>query len=330
MLRRFLLACLIVVAAMRTCCVSAERREVWTLEEAQADPDFAIQGEYLGEGTLPEKGRCKIGAQVIARGKGKFEAYILLGGLPGEGWKRGDPRVRLEGQRKDGQVVLTGDGHSATIAEGKLRINCEKSGKTFVLSRVERKSPTLGAKPPKGAVVLLNGDSSEWFPGAHPGPEGSIFSGATSKAAFDSYLLHLEFRLTWMPEARGQGRSNSGVYIHNCYEIQVLDSFGLEGRDNECGGLYSIKAPDVNACLPPMVWQTYDVEFTAPKYDKDGKKVANARLTVQHNGIVIHDDLELPRATPGGQGEGPGPRAIMLQGHGCHVHYRNIWLVPKK
>lgn len=329
MLRCFSLACFLAVGAMLSCCFSAQRREVWNLDEAQADPDFAVQGEYLGDGTLPEVGPCRVGAQVVARGEGKFEIFLLAGGLPGEGWKRGDRRLRLEAQRQDGVVVAGGSGLSGKISEGKFTLTPDSGGGEFVLTRVERKSPTLGQKPPDGAVVLLNGQSEEWFPGAQPGPEGSIFSGVTSKAAFDSYRLHLEFRLTWMPESRGQARSNSGVYVHNCYEIQVLDSFGLEGRDNECGGLYSIKEPDLNACLPPMVWQTYDIDLTAPKFDSDGNKVANARLTVRHNGVLIHDDLELPRATPGGQGEGPGPRAIMLQGHGCHVHYRNIWLVPK-
>jgi len=118
---------------------------------------------------------------------------------------------------------------------------------------------------------------------------------------FASYTLHLEFRLSWMPTARGQARSNSGVYMHDCYEVQVLDSFGLEGRHNECGGLYIKKDPDVNMCLPPMVWQTYDIDFTAPKSKGYGR-----------------------------QDEGPAPRPIHLQGHGNHVQYRNIWLVEKK
>ena len=82
--------------------------------------------------------------------------------------------------------------------------------------------------------------------------------------------------------------------------------------------------PYVNMCFPPMTWQTYDVEFTAPKYE-DGKKVKNARATIKHNGVVIHDDIEL-KQTPGRQGEGPGPRPLHLQGHGNKVQYRNIWV----
>jgi hypothetical protein len=82
-------------------------------------------------------------------------------------------------------------------------------------------------------------------------------------------------------------------------------------------------------CFPPLVWQTYDIEFTAPKYE-NGKKVANARITVKQNGVTIHDNAELPHATPGRQEEGPAPRPFYLQGHGNKVEYRNIWVVEKK
>lgn len=303
-------------------------REVIELEEAKADPDFAIQGEYVGKGTLPGGKGEQVGAQVVALGRGRFDVYLLDGGLPGDGWVKGNLRLKVSAARNDeGVVVISGDGWSGQIGGGKLVLRRSEDG-SWELSKVERKSPTLGAKPPEGAIVLFDGTSLDWFPGAKFGPENSLMSGVLSKPAFNSCRIHLEFRLTWMPEARGQARSNSGVYVHNCYEIQVLDSFGLEGLDNECGGLYSLKAPDINMCLPPMTWQTYDIEFTAPKYDEAGNKVANARITVRHNGVVIHDDYELPRATPGGQPEGPGPRGIQLQGHGCHVHYRNIWVVP--
>jgi hypothetical protein len=310
-------------------CLAAPR-EVIDPEEAKADPDFGIQGEYLGFGRLPEGKKDRIGAQVVALGGGRFDVYLLDGGLPGDGWSRGDLKLRIRAERNsEGAVVVTTTGWNGTIGEGKFRLQRE-GGEICELSRLERTSPTLGAKPPEGAVVLFDGTNLEWFPGGKFGPDQSLFSGVLSKPAFNSCQIHLEFRLTWMPEARGQARSNSGVYVHNCYEIQVLDSFGLEGQDNECGGIYSLKAPDVNMCLPPMVWQTYDIDFTAPKYDEQGNKVANARITVRHNGVVIHDNYELPRATPGGQPEGPGPRGIQLQGHGCHVQYRNIWVVPKQ
>jgi hypothetical protein len=140
--------------------------------------------------------------------------------------------------------------------------------------------------------------------------------------------LHIEFRTPFKPAGRGQDRGNSGVYVQGRYECQVLDSFGLEGENNECGGIYSIARPKVNACFPPLSWQTYDIDFTAAQYEGD-KKIKNARVTIRHNGIVIHDNLELPKGTPGKNPEGPGPDVIYLQGHGNPVAYRNIWVVKK-
>ncbi len=324
---RWMLGAVLLAAMATTLC--AAHKEVIKLEQAKADPDFAVQGEYLGRGGLFGEAEGKVGAQVIARGDGQFEVVVQAGGLPGEGWRRGDPVLRAEAKRDGEAVVVRGEGVEGVLVDGKLNLVGPKGDRKAKLERVERKSPTLGAKPPKDAVVLFDGTGLEYFPDGKMTDENTLLSGTVSKAEFNSYELHLEFRLTWMPTARGQGRSNSGVYIHHCYEVQVLDSFGLEGRDNECGGLYKIKAPDVNMCLPPMVWQTYDVDFTAPKFNEQSERVAKAQMTVRHNGQVIHDDLVLPHDTPGGKPEGPGPRALMLQGHGCHVQYRNIWLKKK-
>ena len=142
--------------------------------------------------------------------------------------------------------------------------------------------------------------------------------------------MHIEFRTPFMPKSRGQARGNSGVYLQGRYECQVLDSFGLDGADNECGGIYSINKPVVNACLPPLAWQTYDIDFKAAKYGADGKKTTNARVTIKHNGIVIHDDQELTHGTPGHVPEGAEPYGLYLQDHGNPVAFRNIWVVDKK
>lgn len=327
MIQRVCFLSILLTAAMLASCALAKGPEIIDPAEAAKDPDFAIQGEYLGEGTFGDQ-KATVGVQVIARADGKFEAYLLKGGLPGEGWRRGDERIRLDGQREGQQTTLQGQDLRGKIADGKLMLEGRVKGE---LKRVERKSPTLGAKAPAGAVVLFDGsDASQNFDVVHLSPDGNLLSGVTSKAQFGSGKIHLEFRLSWMPQSQGQARSNSGVYLHDCYEVQVLDAFGLEGKDNECGGLYSIKAPDVNMCLPPMVWQTYDIEFTEPKYDANGQKVANARLTVRHNGQLIHDSIELPKHTPGRKAEGPGPRPPHLQGHGNKVVYRNIWVQEKK
>jgi hypothetical protein len=295
---------------------------------AAKDPDFAVQGEYSGEVSHNDT-TLKVGAQVIALGNGKFTAVVYKGGLPGEGWKKGGQKRSLEGRREGDAVLFGGAKPIAKIEGGVLTLLSGKGKAEAALKRIERKSPTLGAKPPAGAAVLFNGTKADQFlPGVMTKGK-NLLSEETSKKKFGSCKLHVEFRLSYMPKAREQGRSNSGVYVYDCYEIQVLDSFGLEGLDNECGGIYQISAPKVNMCFPPLTWQTYDVEFTAPKYEGD-KKTADARLTVKHNGVVIHDNLDLPHGTPGREKEGPAPRSLYLQGHGNKVEYRNIWVVEKK
>jgi hypothetical protein len=153
-----------------------------------------------------------------------------------------------------------------------------------------------------------------------------------TKELFDGHFkLHVEFRVPYMPKASGQGRGNSGVYVQGRYEVQVLDSYGLDSKDNDCGGIYSIAKPLVNACKAPTIWQSYDIDFRAPTF-ADGKKVNPGIITVLHNGVKIHDALKLTKdnttAGLGGDPSTPGP--IMLQDHGNPVQYRNIWLLKLK
>ena len=273
----------------------------FTPEKAASDPDFALQGEYTGE---------NLGVQVVAQGAGKFLVVTYRGGLPGAGWngtQKQDSDEDAAGVRKE-------------IADLKLK-------------KVERRSPTLGLKPPAKAVVLFDGTEAtfkkHWKEGARTS-QGLLEQGATSVETFQDFTIHLEFRLPYMPAARGQGRGNSGLYYQGRYETQMLDSFGLEGKDNECGGLYSIRQPDLNMCLPPLAWQTYDADFTAARYDDAGKKLANARITVKLNGVVVHEEVELPRNTTAAPNqEGPNPGPIYLQDHGNPIRYRNIWVLPR-
>lgn len=296
-------------------------------DAAKAGADYAIQGEYQGKAGEDQQ---KIGAQVIALGGGKFRAVFYIGGLPGDGWSRGDTQVDAEGKTENGETKFTKDGKSAVIKDGKMSLIHEGGEVVGTLEKVERKSPTLGAKAPDGAKVLFGkaGDESNWN-GGKVTEDGLLKVGSDTKDKFGDCTLHIEFRTPFQPKAGGQGRGNSGVYLNSMYELQVLDSFGLSGENNECGGFYSIKEPIVNMCYPPLSWQTYDIEFTAAKYEGD-KKVKNARVTVKHNGVTIHDDLELPKGTPGRIGEGPGPAPLFFQDHGNPVHYRNVWVVEKK
>ncbi len=268
---------------------------------ANTDPDFLLQGEYAVKGT---------GLQVVALGDGQFMAVKYPGGLPGAGYS-GTGKTVIE--EEDAEAT------KALIAALKVE-------------RVERKSTTLEAKPPEGAVVLFDGTQASidkhWKPGAKL-VDGLLQQGCTSIDTFQDCTVHIEFRTPFMPKARGQGRGNSGIYYQGRFETQMLDSFGLEGKNNETGGIYTIRDPDLNMCLPPLTWQTYDADFTAARY-VDGKKTANARLTVRLNGVVVQPDTELPNTTtaaPLGESAEPGP--MYLQDHGTPVRYRNIWVVPR-
>jgi hypothetical protein len=304
--------------------LAADKNPAFT-DPAKAGPDFAFQGEYLSA-----EGGERWGSQVIALGDGKFDVIGYKGGLPGDGWKRGDETKPGKGELKDGVVTASGEGWKATIKDGVIAVTDPDGNKIVDLKKTERKSPTLGAKPPQGAKVLFDGTTPDNFENGKIIEDNLLAaSNPTSKAKFQDHTLHIEFRTPFMPLSRGQARGNSGVYMQGRYELQVLDSFGLDGATDECGGIYKISKPIVNACLPPLSWQTYDIDFTAAKYD-GGKKVKNARCTIKHNGIVIHDDLELPNETPGKDKEGPEANSLFLQDHGNPVAFRNIWVVEKK
>lgn len=273
---------------------------------AEAGPDFQVQGEYEGEVT----GKGKYGAQAVALGDGKFDVYFLAGGLPGAGWDK-ETRVKVPAVTAEGKTSLAGKEFTGEIADGHIR-GKTASGESFALKRVERTSPTLGMKPPEGAIVLFDGTSAEEWQGGKVVEDNLLFCGTRSKKAFGVGTLHIEFRTPFKPKGRGQGRGNSGVYVMGT-EVQVLDSFGLNGEKNECGALYNKAKPAVNMCLPPLSWQTYDVVV------KPGEK--GLVMTVRHNGIVVHEDFPIG-------GSADRTASINLQNHNNPVVYRNIWFVP--
>jgi hypothetical protein len=212
------------------------------------------------------------------------------------------------------------------------------------LNKPEDKEDVKSTPPPKSAVVLFDGKSLDaWqHAGGQKGAHWKLVDGGAvqvapggnlvTKEKFDgSFQLHVEFRVPYVPDKKGQDRGNSGVYVQGRYEVQVLDSYGLDSKNNDCGAIYEVAAPLQNVCKAPTVWQSYDIEFTAPVC-KDGKKIEPARITVFHNGVKIHDDVKITtdntRAGLGGDPCTPGP--IMLQDHGHPVQFRNIWLVKGK
>lgn len=294
----------------------------------EVDEDFAYQGEYLGFVPPGFINAEMAGLQVLALGDGEFEAVLLHGGLPAAGWDRWT-KEKLAGKREHKTVVLRGKRHSVSVG-GQAAVLRDASGRPWAkLPKLNRVSPTLDLPPAPGATVLFDGISLAHFRSAQFTRDGYLAVGAITKANVRDFQMHLEFRTPYMPNARGQGRGNSGVYIQQRYEVQILDSFGLEGADNECGGLYRQKRPNVNMCLPPLSWQTYDIFFTAARWGGK-KKLANAQITVLHNGEPVHLDYSLTAKTGGGKAEGPEDLPILLQNHGNPVTFRNIWLVSLK
>ena len=329
--------------------------EVWTDPNDPTLPaDYQFQGEYeanvLGSG--------KIGCQVIALGGGTFQAVVLPGGLPGAGWD-GKNKSLMDGKLDGTKVVFVPTtGQRKYLAQSPLEFSATakfppvgqveqtavgtagqlllgKDPKTAIeLKKITRKSSTLGQKPPEGAIVLFDGTGTEEWKGGRLDKKTGLLNtdgkDITTKRKFSNYVAHVEFLLPFRPDARGQGRGNSGFYQVDHYEVQILDSFGLEGKQNECGGIYERAAPKVNMCLPPLTWQTYDVEFTNAVRDDD-KVIKKSRITLKHNGVVIHDNYEIPGVTGGARKEPEGtPGVLRLQGHGNPLQFRNVWVVEKK
>ncbi len=316
---------------------------------AQNQVAAALMGDYEGKQKMlpresPSVTHSIAAAQVIALGGGEHRVNLL------SAFDRREKAIAvLTGKVQDAKLVLSAEGGwSAVIAKGVLSGSC--SGIRFTLKKVTRLSSTMGAKPPAGAVVLLGPKTkdltAEWV---HPArgkkpnkpclwkllPDGVMqcvpkTGSVITKKKFGKHKVHLEFRTTFSPTKRGQGRGNSGVYLQGRYEVQILDSYGLEGRSNECGGIYKVAAPLVNMCAPPLQWQTFDITFDAAVM-AGNKATSPPRMTVLHNGVKIHENVKLPGKTTAAPKSGAAARGgLYLQDHGHRIEFRNIWVQELK
>jgi len=194
---------------------------------------------------------------------------------------------------------------------------------------------------PSDAIILFDGTNlNEWSnkDGAQAG--WKVADGAMTvvkgtgvvqtKRNFGSVQLHLEWRSPAEVVSEGQGRGNSGVFLNGIYEVQVLDSYDNRTYSNgQAASIYKQYMPLVNACRPPGEWQTYDIIYMQPEFNKDGIKVKSGTLTVIQNGILVQNNIEIKGTTPyiglpKNPAHGDGP--LILQDHGNPVSYRNIWV----
>ena len=198
---------------------------------------------------------------------------------------------------------------------------------------------------PQGATILFDGKSLDnWtdMSGKHPAGwkvADGILEVAPGKGNILSmqlldgdFKLHVEFRIPYLPTRHGQDRGNSGVYVQGRYDVQVLDAYHNDTyKDGMCGAIYSVEPPSENVAKAPTVWQSYDIEFHAARFE-NGKKIEPVRMTVYWNGVKVHDNTKVDKDnTPSGRGgdvSKPGP--LMLQDHGSPDQFRNIWMTPLK
>lgn len=300
-----LITTLLAVLAVTSLANAKKPGNVWTdpVKAAAADPKFKFIGEY--------KDAKKEYHQVALLANGDFLVTSYKVGFPGRGW---------DGSPADSRVMKQ-EGLDALLKSAE---------------RINYSSPTLGAEAPEDAVKMPEGFTNV--------KDGILWAGGQTVDSFGSFKMHLEFRLPFKPirNPSSQDKGNSGIYIFNNYEIQVLDTFGLDYTAEKhplklesnskqwCGSLYKSKTADLNATLPALVWQTYDIDFTAPVL-KDDKKVTNGRLTVLHNGVKIHDDVELKNGTgKGGTRKQVDRGPIYFQDHGNPTAFRNIWIQETK
>ncbi len=318
-----------------------------------------IQGNWVGDWTLDSGEGGKQAAKVVALSNGDYLGSFTA--YDGSEQQNETFKFNIRGTSEtDGKVVfgttimlgpkLGTFEWKAAIKDGKFTgryTNDKNYTGGFTLKRVEKAVQALGMKPLPGAVVLfdgtnfdrwqrLDGKKIEWeiedgvmrIPAKTRIKGETVTSHLVSKQNFKSAQVHLEYRTPFLPEARDQERGQSGVLLNGCYEVQILDSFGVEASDEVAGAIFHRKAPTENVSLPPREWQALDITYQGPKFDENGKIKTPGEITVVHNDVMVLDRIRMVERTDGSiRKPSPEPSGLFLQDAGHSVEFRNIWLV---
>ena len=275
-------------------------------DPAKTDADFPYQGEYAGE-LKTDKGDVKIGMQVIALGGGKFHAVAYHGGLPGDGWDKGE-KIEIDGELKESQIafkcdlgtgVLKGDTVTVTSAEGK---------ELGQLKKVKRKSPTLGAKPPEGAIVLFDGKNADEWQNGKTSKATCLVHGTHQQA--EVRQLQAPPRVPHAVHARRHAARAAATAACICRAATKCRCSTLrpEGREQRVRRHLHAVASRASTCACRRCRGRPTTSTSRPPSSTDGKKDEERPRHGQHNGVVIHNDIELPGdATPPPPRNGSGP-----------------------
>lgn len=252
------------------------------------------------------------------------------------------PVAVLNGTLDRGTLTLEGDGWTGSIADGHFKAT--SGSESIDLQHITRTPPTLGMKPPPGAIVLFDGTNidswakmmeKEWLKEDGPArfhlvPDGAMESvprggNIISHRQFGDAKIHVEFRTIGGP-------TNSGVYIQDRYEANINETYGsLKSNPNGQFDNSVPGKPGIRASRPVLEWQTFDIDFKAPRFDASGKKIANAKVTLLLNGEVMYQDQDLGPVILNAAKLGEAPTGpIQLQEHGMPCQFRNIWVVETK
>lgn len=228
-------------------------------------------------------------------------------------------------------LLLSGAAWDA-CAEGRAQADATTRGVIDIKDHERPDDATQLVGDESHALVSESGKPTKWSFADGVLTATSGWDSLITKENYRDFVMHVEFNINQKPGEKTaisrEADGNSGVYIQQRYEVQIQNAHGIpeeEFKHSYGGSLYKMKKPDRLVSKPAGQWQSYDIVFRAARFEGD-KKTESARITVYHNGVRIHDDVELPRQTGAGKKEGPDARPIKLQGHANPVKFRNAWI----